>query len=45
MIGGDGPLSQLARWSDKLSNEARLVPAQATAFIMTGSVVFGYWTH
>ena len=45
MIGGNGPLSRLASRSNQISEQAKLVPAQATAFIMTGSVVFGWWSH
>lgn len=40
-----GPLLELAGWSQKLSFEARLLPAQSTAYILTGSVVLGHWSH
>lgn len=42
---GGGPLAQLAQWSNRLAFEAKLLPSQSTAFILTGSVILGRWSH
>ncbi len=44
-VSGDGPLAQLAQWSNRLAFEAKLLPSQSTAFILTGSVILGRWSH
>jgi len=45
LVSGRGLLAQLADWCNRLAAEARVMPSQATAYILTGSVILGYWSH
>jgi len=45
LVSGQGLLAQLADWCNRLAAEARVMPSQATAYILTGSVILGYWSH